>query len=72
MEYGCKDFVKGKPTQVMTFFNDGIDIHHVFPRAWRSKKENGIPDNDFNSIVNWTPLSRETNRAIGGAVRLYI
>ena len=65
MEYGCKDFVKGKPTQVMTFFNDEIDIHHVFPRAWCGK--NGIPENDFNSIVNKTPLSRETNRAIGGA-----
>ena len=67
MEYGCKDFVKGKPTQVMTFFNDAIDIHHIFPGAWCRKEENGIPDNDFNSIVNKTPLSRETNIAIGGA-----
>ena len=63
-EYGCKDFVTGKPTEVMTFFKDKIDIHHIFPRAWCKKK--GIPDKVFNSIVNKTPLSAESNRFIGG------
>ena len=63
-EYGCKDFVTGKPTDVMTFFKDKIDIHHIFPRAWCKRK--GIPDKVFNSIVNKTPLSAESNRFIGG------
>ena len=64
MEHGCKDFVTGKPTELMTFFRDGIDIHHVFPRAWC--RNNDIPDNDVDSIINKTPLSWATNRAIGG------
>ena len=61
---GCQDFVKGTPTSVMTFFQDKIDIHHIFPQSWC--KNNGISSNDFNSIVNKTPLSRQTNREIGG------
>ena len=63
-EHGCKDFVTKKPTDAMTFFHDRIDIHHIFPRAWC--KGRGIPESDFNSIVNKTPLSAESNRFIGG------
>ena len=63
-EHGCKDFVTKKPTDVMTFFNDEIDVHHIFPRAWCKRK--GIPGKVFNSIVNKTPLSAESNRSIGG------
>ena len=63
-EYGCRDFVSGKPTDVMTFFKDNIDIHHIFPRAWCKRR--GIPDKIFNSIVNKTPLSAESNKFIGG------
>ena len=64
MGYGCRDFVTGKTTGVMTFFNDRIDVHHIFPRAWC--KRNGISDSIFNSMVNKTPLSAATNRFIGG------
>ena len=64
MEQGCLDFVTGKPTQLMTFFKDGIDIHHVFPRAWC--RNNDIPDNDVNTIINKAPLSWATSKAIGG------
>ena len=63
-ELGCRDFITGKTTGVMTFFNDRIDVHHIFPRAWC--KKNGIPDRVFNSIVNKTPLSAASNRFIGG------
>ena len=63
-DLGCRDFITGKTTGVMTFFNDRIDVHHIFPRAWC--KKNGIADSVFNSIVNKTPLSAETNRFIGG------
>ena len=63
-EHGCEDFITGKTTGVMTFFNDRIDVHHIFPRAWCRK--NGIPESVFNSIVNKTPLSAATNGFIGG------
>ena len=61
---GCRDFITGKTTGVMTFFNDIIDVHHIFPRAWC--KKNDIPESVLNSIVNKTPLSAASNRFIGG------
>jgi hypothetical protein len=64
MHSGCRDFVTGAPVDIMTFFNDQIDIHHVFPRAWC--KEQGIPAAVYDSIVNKTPLSKASNIAIGG------
>jgi len=68
---GCRDFITGKTTGVMTFFNDRIDLHHIFPQAWC--KKNGIPDSLFNSIINKTSLSAASNRIIGGdAPSLYL
>ena len=64
MKNGCLDFITGRPTDIMTFFVDSIDIHHVFPQDWCKKQ--GIPDNDFNSIINKTPLSKRSNIIIGG------
>lgn len=64
MGRGCKDFITGRPTDIMTFFNDKIDIHHIFPRDWCIK--NKIPPGVFNSIVNKTPLSKASNIAISG------
>lgn len=64
MKHGCRDFINGRGADLMTFFNDKIDIHHVFPQAW-CKKHN-IPPSVFNSIVNKTPLSKLSNIAIGG------
>jgi hypothetical protein len=64
MRHGCCDFIHGKPTDIMTFFNQKIDIHHIFPQKWCG--EHGIMPNVFNSIVNKTPLSKRSNIAIGG------
>lgn len=64
MKHGCCDFISGKPTDIMTFFNHKIDIHHVFPQDWC--KKNGIGPAVFNSIVNKTPLSKKSNIMIGG------
>ena len=63
-EYGCDDFVTKRPVDVMSFFSDKIDIHHIFPQAWCKKQ--GIQNDRFNSIVNKTALSAESNRSIGG------
>lgn len=71
MRMGCRDFVTGRETDIMTFFNDQIDIHHIFPQAWC--KIQGIDSKVYNSIINKTPLSRATNIAIGGrAPSLYL
>ncbi len=64
-ESGCRDFIKDRATSVMTFFNDQIDVHHIFPKAWCKKKR--ISASVYNSIVNKTPLSAATNKFIGGA-----
>ena len=64
MQNGCRDFVSDTPTDIMTFFNDRIDIHHVFPQKWC--KDHGIEPGTFNSIINKTPLSYASNREIGG------
>jgi hypothetical protein len=64
MKHGCCDFISGKPTDIMTFFNEKIDIHHVFPQDWCKKA--GISPAIFNSIVNKTPLSKRSNILISG------
>ena len=62
--YECRDFLMGKPVELQRFFDENIDIHHIFPRAW-CKKE-GIEPHIYNSIINKTALSASTNRKIGG------
>ena len=64
MRQGCRDFRTDRAVDIMTFFNDRIDIHHIFPQAWCRKQ--GIEPAVYNSIINKTPLSRETNIFIGG------
>lgn len=64
MREGCRDFRTGEPIEVQTFFNDNIDIHHIFPEKW-CKVANVTPEK-FNSIVNKTALSSSTNRQSGG------
>jgi hypothetical protein len=71
MKRGCRDFITGRPADLMTFFNDQIDIHHVFPQKWC--KANGIAPRVYNSIINKTPLSKLSNIMIGGdAPSLYL
>lgn len=64
MRSGCRDFITGRETDLMTFFDDRIDIHHIFPQAWAKRR--GIAPGRFNSIVNKAPLFAATNKAIGG------
>lgn len=64
MRSGCRDFLTGKGVEVMTVYSDALDIHHIFPRKWC--EANGIKPGIYNSIVNKTALSADTNRIIGG------
>ena len=60
---GC-DFLTGEPIEAQTFFDDKIDIHHIFPEKWC--KAAGIEPGSYNSVINKTALSARTNRQIGG------
>ncbi len=53
-----------QPIQQATYFNEEIDIHHIFPRAWCRRQ--GIPDDVTDSIVNKSPIGAYTNKLIGG------
>jgi hypothetical protein len=61
---GAFDWRTGGGIDEQTYFDETIDIHHIFPRTWCEKR--GIPRSVHNSIVNKTPLSASTNRMIGG------
>ena len=61
---GARDFRTGEPSNLQTYFDEAIDIHHIFPRKWcndRSKEGRFV-----DSIVNKTPLTARTNRIVGG------
>ncbi|NCA76144.1 MAG: DUF262 domain-containing protein [Alphaproteobacteria bacterium] len=64
MKDGALDFMSGKRIDFTTYFAEWIDIHHIFPKKWCL--DNNIPKQDFDCIVNKTPLSYRTNRIIGG------
>jgi hypothetical protein len=64
MKDGGKDLVSGTPIDINTYFNNAIDIHHLFPRAWCESKK--LPKEKWNSVVNKAPLAASTNRFIGG------
>jgi hypothetical protein len=61
----AKDFRTGQPFGHIVFFDEAVDIHHIFPQDWC--KKNDIPAKDFDSIINKTPLTARTNRIIGGS-----
>lgn len=60
---GALDFRTGYSIDEQMYFDESIDIHHIFPKKWcRTQK---IRPRVFNSILNKTPLSAKTNRIIG-------
>jgi len=64
MAEGARDFRSGQKFEHTVFFDESVDIHHVFPQKWcEIHKVDGAR---YNSIINKTPLSARTNRIIGG------
>ena len=61
---GARDWMTGEESSIQSYFDEHIDIHHVFPQGWC--RENGIESTRCDSIVNKTPLTARTNRRIGG------
>lgn len=64
MDENTKDWLSATKIDFITYFSESIDIHHIFPVAWCEK--NNIPRNDFDCIINKTPLSGRTNRIVSG------
>lgn len=62
MRDGGQDFRTGDSIDVQLYFDDRIDIHHIFPQDWC--KHNKIDVRRYDSIVNKTPLAAKTNRMI--------
>lgn len=60
---GGPDLRSGQPIEYSTFWEESLDIHHLFPKAWCL--ERGIASTEYDSIVNKTPLAARTNRIIG-------
>lgn len=64
MKHGGRDFISGTPIDLNSYFNNAIDIHHIFPRAWCEKQL--LPREKWNSVINKAPLAAGTNRFISG------
>ena len=64
MNEGCDDFISGDPIQQTNYFDEKIDIHHIFPANYC--KQRNLPTSLWNCVVNKTPLSARTNRILGG------
>ncbi len=64
MDENTKDWLSATKIDFSTYFSESIDIHHIFPVAWCNK--NNIDRNDFDCIINKTPLSGRTNRIVSG------
>lgn len=63
---GAIDFRSGQAFDQTVFFDEGVDIHHIFPKAWCESQTPKLPASLYDSVVNKTPLGYRTNRIIGG------
>lgn len=61
---GAIDFRSGQAFDQIVFFDEGVDIHHIFPKKWC--EDQNLPASLYDSVVNKTPLGYRTNRIIGG------
>ncbi len=71
MKRGAVDWMQGASISITSYFDENIDIHHIFPRRWCERESatflgEPIPARIFNCAINKTPLSSKTNRIIGG------
>lgn len=64
MREGACDFRSGQAFDQTIFFDESVDIHHIFPKAWCESQK--LPASLYDSVVNKTPLGYRTNRIIGG------
>ncbi len=65
MAEGSLDLRTGSAIELHSYFDEHVDIHHLFPQAWCEAR--GIDPQRCDSIVNKAALTARTNRMIGGA-----
>jgi len=61
---GGLDFRTGEEISLQMYFDDRVDIHHIFPQAYCRNKE--IDPKKCDCVINKTGISAKTNRIIGG------
>lgn len=61
---GAKDWRTGEAANLVSYHENSVDIHHVFPQKWC--RQQGIDEARMNSVINKTPLTARTNRIVGG------
>jgi len=66
LRQGAIDFRSGQAFDQIVFFDEAVDIHHIFPKAWCESQTPKLPASVYDSVVNKTPLGYRTNRIIGG------
>ncbi len=64
MQVGGNDFINGDDIEVTTFFDQAVDIHHIFPASHCQKQ--GHPRQKWNSVINKAPITAKSNRILGG------
>lgn len=64
MREGARDFRSGQGYDLTVFFDESVDIHHIFPQDWCETQK--IDVKVYDTVINKTPLSYRTNRIIGG------
>ena len=64
MQVGSADFINGDGIELTAFFDQAVDIHHIFPRSYCLKQD--YPRQKWNSVINKAPITARTNRILGG------
>lgn len=64
LQAGARDFYQGDEVERSRYFQDKVDIHHVFPKAWCEGRK--IEKDRYDSILNKTPQTGRTNKRVGG------
>jgi hypothetical protein len=64
LRQGAIDFRSGQAFDQTVYFDETVDIHHIFPKKWCEEQK--LPASLYDSVVNKTPLGSRTNRIIGG------
>lgn len=64
MDEECRDFISGDGIGRINYFDEAVDIHHIFPKKYCEQQ--GLNRKYWNSIINKAPLMARTNRILGG------
>jgi hypothetical protein len=59
---GAKDYISGKEYDQTIFMKENVDIDHIFSKKWCKNQK--IKKDNYDSIINKTPISPTTNRGV--------